>query len=224
MKRYITCILFLVCTFFYNPFLQAQDSNQDKPYKDFVIGDQALIKGGLKGIDTISGELRDKTGFSVYLSLVDKTPSYVKTGATLSDQSLKQAFENRRIYEDKVIRRLNSPYAIIFFYKQDYKISVRSDGGFLDPNELLEDYAYPYLPLNNEKPIPKEEKIDYSLFNLYSAIVQRSAKHYGVKVESAFNPSDKPEGIVKWLLYLMLIVLVGLFLYGTYKSKQRKKA
>ncbi|PAF45352.1 hypothetical protein [Helicobacter sp. 11S02629-2] len=219
MKKYILCILLVVCTF-----LQAQDISQDKPYKDFVVGDQTLIKGGLKGIDIISGELRDKAGFFVYISLVDKTPTYTKIDSKINDQSLKQAFDNRRIYEDNVIRKLNSPYAIIFFYKQDYKINVRTDSSFLNPNELLEDYAYPYLPLSNEKPMQKEEKIDYSLFNLYSAIVQQSAKHYGVKVQSAFNPSDKPEGIIKWLLYLMLIVLVGLFLYGTYKSKQRKKA
>lgn len=166
-------------------------------------------------VNKISSEVLSKTGFNIFVNILDSLPSEFK-------DNNKTDFVNRRDYESTIINQLPKPYAIIFFYYTDHKISLESSEGFLDSNELLEKYAFPYLPNEKIGSDKYDDGINKGLSNIYLALVKEVGNFYKVEISAPF-PLEKPSGMIKGLIYLMIFSLLGLFVLVRFKILGKKK-
>ncbi|PAF52309.1 hypothetical protein [Helicobacter sp. 13S00477-4] len=170
--------------------------------------DNLLIPKSVDFVQAVSTELKYKTGFSLYVD--------VSTDASLDSK------ETREEHQNIILTTLKPPYGIIFFYRPTKKINIilsRDSQKLFDVDQVFFDYIAPLLPEKDIDLTP--QRISAIILNGYSEIADRIADRYGVTLENNF-PSDNQNLFVRVILYLMLIILIGLFVI-VYFFKRGKK-
>lgn len=188
----------------------SQKSDTNLNHSSFILdNDSSLLVPKTTGfVEKLSSELKDKTGFSLYIDILDR-------------QSL-DTKDKRLAYEKQIESSLNKPYGIIFFFLVDKKIDiVLSDDAknMFDINDVFFSYMAPLLPEKDSDLTP--ERISAIILNGYSEIADRIADKYNIHLVNNF-PSENLNQGAKLLLWAMLIVLVGIFII-IYFFKGKKK-
>lgn len=181
-----------------------------------------ITKEGKDAINRISTEVFNKTGYSVYINAFNQTPFYKNIADYKKDDLQIQLHKQRKAYEEDFLKTLRKPYAIIFFYKDDFKTSLYISDDSLNAEDILEEYGYPYLPLPTDKKADIEFKSSEGLFNIYSATALLLAKKSDVEIKGVPKPMQKPSGMIKGLLYFMIFSLLGTYLFVSYKARSKK--
>ena len=194
--------------------LSTQDSEiiqkqMEQKAKEFLFGRTDLLsKDAPYSVALISSELLEKTGFRVMININD-----ISTSGTQEEK-----FESRRDFEKlflaSLFKQKNTeipPYAIIFLFYNDHNITIRTNATFLNTQELLEQYAYPYLPAESVGSHEYNDGVNEGLSNLYLALSHKIAQHYKIEL-NAPEPMEKPRGVTKVIIYAMLLFLIVLFL------------
>ncbi len=171
-------------------------------------------------VNEISSVLLKNTGVRVYINVVKDTLSSYNVinndRLSIDDvlDSTSSNFQNRRLYEDRWLSNIDGKYAVIFLFYNDHAITLKSNLEFLkqkDIQNLLEDYAYPYLPAESVGTDKYDDGINEGVSNLYLALSHVIAKKYNFDL-GAPKPMEKPSDMTKVVIYAMLIVLIGLFI------------
>ncbi len=175
-------------------------------------------------VQELSSIIYNKTGVKVILHIVEKTPQYQKDTDVAMQPNLN--FQNRRLYESNIIKSIQGHYAIIFLFYNDHAITLKSNLDFLDEQhtaQLLENYAYPYLPADAVGTLRYDDGVNEGVSNLYLALTHTIANHYNFEL-NAPKPMEQQNETTKIIIYAMLFILIGLFIivrFGllTFKKK-----
>lgn len=157
-----------------------------------------LIPKSAGFVQTLSSELRYKTGFSFYIDVN-------------SDKSLDTPAK-RKAHEEEISSKLRPPYGVLFFFYPSKKIEIvldQTSEKLFDVDQIFFSYIAPLLPEKDEDLTP--QRISAFLLNGYSEITDRIADKYNIKLENNF-PSSSVDSFVKIVLYIMLFILIGLFI------------
>lgn len=193
-----------------------KSSKDSKTNEKLAQGASAYLQGDIdilsQNAPTIVQELSsiiyEKTGVKVFLHVVKNTPQ----NDTQTDINAK--FQNRRSYETHITEQIQGNYAIIFLFYNDHAITLKSNLPFLNDThaaELLEDYAYPYLPADSVGTLRYNDGVNEGVSNLYLALTHKIAKHYNFEL-NAPKPMEKQSDVTKVVIYAMLLILIGLFI------------
>ncbi|WP_180763018.1 TPM domain-containing protein [Helicobacter sp. 11S02596-1] len=158
-------------------------------------------------VQDVSGELKYKTGFSLYVDV---------NNASLDSK------QKREDYKNSVISKLSPPYGVLFFFRQPKKIDIvlsEDSQNIFDIDQIYFDYIAPLLPEKDLDLTP--QRISAIILNGYSEIADRIAHNYGVTLENNF-PSENQNLFVRVVLYLMLFTLVGLFILVYFFQRHKK--
>lgn len=189
----------------------------------YLTGDIDLLSKDAKdSVTSISSELFNKTKFQVFIHII-KNP-IVNAQVQTNQLSLTERFQVRRNYEEQWLHNLQGNYAVIFLFYNDHAITIRTNGDFLKTQDLLEDYAYPYLPAESVSNEKYNNGVNQGLSNLYLALVHKVAEHYKIVLNFP-KPMEKPSGVTKVVIYVMLAILIGLFVLvsnGFFKQKGKQ--
>ncbi|GAB0172573.1 hypothetical protein NHP164001_05860 [Helicobacter trogontum] len=200
-------------------------SQTDTTYKKQNSGANLIDKNGVylqgdidilsqdapKIIQELSSVLYKKTGVKVFLHVVERTPQ--DNTKEHDDTDINERFHNRRFYESRIIEQIHGNYAIIFLFYSDHAITLKSNLDFLsDSNvaELLENYAYPYLPADKVGTPRYDNGVNEGVSNLYLALIHTIAQSYNVEL-NAPKPMERQSDVTKVIIYSMLLILLGLF-------------
>lgn len=158
--------------------------------------DHLVVPKSQKFIQTLSSELYNKTGFSLYVVAVDRI-----SGDKKSDRDL---------FKKTLQKDLVPPYGVIFFFKSDQKIDIvlNPKQSAIDPNQIITSYMVPILM--QEKDLPSS-KISASILNGYAQLADEIASFYGKTLEN--NLIVDRSGIqnyVHYLIYVLFAVMFGL--------------
>ncbi|WP_158654736.1 hypothetical protein [Helicobacter sp. 'CLO3_human'] len=155
-------------------------------------------------INKIGGELFQKTKISTYVLLQNESFSR----------------EERRQYLKQVSQNLHSPFALIYFFKQDKKINflfTQDLEDLVDADEIYKDYIVPFLPVKKSD-ILDQSRISTIVLNGYIHLVDTLADIKGVKISS--NIVDKQgEALakvatiaIKVMLFILLAFIVWFYI------------
>lgn len=191
------------------------NSNIDSTsYNIYLHGDIDILSNNAPLIvKDISDRIYKATKIQVMLYVVKETPQYHSDNKE-SDSTINQKFQYRRLYETKVLNSLKGQYAVIFLFYNEHAITLRSNLDFLDKkvsNDLLENYAYPYLPADSVGTLRYNDGVNEGVSNLYLALTHTIANHYNLEL-NAPKPMEQPDEATKVVLYIMLLILIGLFI------------
>ncbi len=210
---------------------KAINTNEESKKNDaYLQGDiNILSQNAPLIVNQISNIIYKNTGVNVYINIVkDTLHSYKDISKEINtDGNNESNFQYRRLYESKWLANISGKYAVIFLFYNDHHITLKSNLEFLsqkDIQNLLEEYAYPYLPaesVGNEK---YDDGINEGISNIYLALTHTIAKHFNFELKAP-KPMEKPSDMTKVVIYVMLIILIGLFIlvrFGLLAFKNKK--
>lgn len=192
--------------------LKAESSNTQK---HFVLDNphHLLIPKSVDFVNTLSNELFAKTGYGLYVALVDTTPDVNTLDSTPTIESNAQDFshQKRQAYSTYLQSSLPRPYTLIIFMLADKKISILSSSPntYLDEDKVFFEYMIPLLPKQNE---PIDAKLASAIvLNGYAMAADMIAEHFGVFLEHNM-PIDESGGksFVRFSMYAMLLIMFGI--------------
>lgn len=165
--------------------------------------DHLIVQKSEAFIENLSSELKNKTGFSLYVVAVDGIEAKSKADRDL----FKQQFLN-----------LPTPYGIIFFFKSQHKIDIVLNPNLkIDKNEIISQYMVPILMQEKEL---SPSKISASILNGYAQLADEIALSYGVNLEQ--NLIVDRSGIKDYIHYLIYIMLgITLALFGLFYLRKK---
>ena len=134
----------------------------------------------------------------------------------------RQRFMDRRSYEDSFIATLDGNYAALFLFYKDHHLTLRSNASFIDPQALLERYAYPYLPVASIDSNDYNEGVNRGVSNAYLALVHAIGSHYGLDLGVLPSPVSKPGDAARIIISLLLASLVGVFAYAYIRARKKQ--
>ena len=230
--------------------VKEKDANNDfvfphaiSPQSTYIFGNtkNIIVSKSKEFISALASEIFTKSGIKLFVDVIDE----------VSFPSCYPTKQSRKIYQNQVISKLNAPFVIIFLFVQEHKIEILSSQDlhyiaspkstnqksaqdttntteakkeFLSPKKLDSiyfDYMAPLLPHKEEDLTPN--RISGVILNGYAEIADRIADTYHFTLENNF-PRDE-EGVrnyVKFILYVMLFILLGLFAFA-YLPKRSKR-
>lgn len=156
-------------------------------------------------IERLSSELREKTGFSLYVVAIDQIEAKNK-----SDRDLfKQKFLN-----------LPPPYGVIFFFKSQHKIDIVLKPSLeIDKNRIISQYMVPILMQEKELTPPK---ISASILNGYAQLADEVALYYGTQLEeNLIVDRSGSKDYIHYLVYTIFGVTFGLIVLLYFLRKRR---
>ncbi|MCX2717159.1 hypothetical protein OQH61_05350 [Helicobacter sp. MIT 21-1697] len=176
--------------------------------------DLLLIPKSVGFIDTLSNELFSKTGFSLYVAVVDKIPEDIKDrvidGDNLAEQDLQKLYRNR--YKKVLTQNLPQPYALLVFMREDKKMDILSSAPkeYFDEDKVYYEYMVPLLPKEKDE-VLTPQLISAIMLNGYSEAADMIAAHFGVKLENNM-PVDESGGreFVRFSMYAMMLIMFGI--------------
>lgn len=192
-------------------------SNLD-PKKSYVLDNPSclLIPKSFWFVNKLSSELFSKTGYSLYVSVVDKTPLMEQSDAESMLQlniSSKEVEKIRRTkYKEALTRNLPTPYTLIFFMKNDAKMGIMSShpNQYLDEDKVYFEYMVPLLPKQKDENLTPE-LISAIVLNAYAQAADMIAENFDTKLENNM-PVDESGGreFVRFSMYAMLLIMFGI--------------
>ncbi|PAF54586.1 hypothetical protein BKH42_01035 [Helicobacter sp. 13S00482-2] len=180
----------------------------------FVLDNQTglFIPKSVDFVNKLSTQIKHKTGFSLYVDIVDSLDLPTKDG--------------RIAYEKSILFKITPPYSVIFFFAKSKKVDiVLSDDAknIFDTERMFFDYMAPLLPDPKKESEFTPNRISAAILNVYSIIADKISDSYNVDFDQNF-PKDKSREVVYYIIWAMLIVLIGLFAWVYFfpnKKKQR---
>lgn len=146
-------------------------------------------------VEKLSSELKQKTGFSLYVVAVDAIGETSK--------------EERSLWKKSFLDSLTSPYGVIFFFKESRKIDIvmNPDLG-IDRGEIISRFMVPILTQDKEM---NPSKISAAILNGYAQLADEIASHFGVVLEeNLIVDRSGVQDYVHYLVYVMLGIMFGL--------------
>lgn len=169
-----------------------------------------LIPKSADFVNTLSNEIKQKTGFSLYVDIVDTLELPTK--------------DERLTYQREILSKLTPPYSVIFFFAKAKKadIIVSDDSkSIFDTEKMFFDYMAPLLPDPKKDSEFTPNNISAAILNVYSIIADKISDRYGVKFDENF-PKDESREVVHYIIWAMLIALVGLFGWAYFFGGRKK--
>ena len=228
-----------------NPSLNPPLPHQINPNSTYIFGNSKhiIIPKSQEFISTLAGEIFTKSGIKIFVDVIDEVslPSHYPT------KEHRRAYQKQVIsklnppfviiflfVQEHKIELVSSPnlhYIPInntinddISQQKSTQDKANTTREFLSPkklNSIYFDYMAPLLPHKEEDLTPN--RISGVILNGYAEIADRIADAYQFKLENNF-PRDE-EGVknyVKFILYAMLLILLGLFALA-YLPKKNKK-
>lgn len=197
--------------------LMVCSAEQGVLHKSYIIGNtqHTITPKSQEFVQALSAEIFQKTGIKAYLDIID-------TITTPSIYSTKQA---RKLHQQEVLRSLKNPCVVIFLFLQERKIELVSSDDlhyFLDEKKLESiyfDYMAPLLPEKEQDITP--QRISAVILNGYSELADVIGHQYNIVFENNFETNE--EGVrtfVRFIMYAMLIILLGLFFLAHFSRKK----
>lgn len=209
---YFTLLKKLAYASFFLPFFLLCQNLETKSY---ILDnrDALLVPKTIAFVEQLSNELFTKTGFSLYIAVIDKIPSeFAQSDAKLA----------RNQYKSSITQNLTQPYSIIFFFKNDQKIDILSSEPhtFFNEDKVFFEYMVPLLPKQKDEFL-SSQRVSAILLNGYVEAADLIAEHFNQQLEHNF-PKDETGGreFVRFSMYAMLFVMFGIigFIYVTRKK------
>lgn len=179
----------------------------------FVLDNQGglFVPKSVDFVNKLSTEIKHKTGFSLYVDVVDTVELSTK--------------KDRMEYQDHILSKLTPPYSVIFFFAKSKKVDiVLSDDArsTFDTEKMFFEYMAPLLPDPKKDSEFTPNSISAAILNVYSIIADKISDKYGIKFDENF-PKDESREIVHYIIWAMLIALIGLFAWAYFFGSTKKK-
>ncbi|TLD97239.1 hypothetical protein LS71_000290 [Helicobacter jaachi] len=174
--------------------------------KNYVLDnpDWLLVPKSVAFVQTLSNELFTKTGYSLYVALVDKTPQ---------DASLNlDSKASREHYKQSLTKHLSPPYTLIVFMKNDEKMDIISSQPqtYLDEEKVYFEYMVPLLPKQKDEALTPQ-RISAIVLNGYAQAADMIAAHFDVKLEHNMKVDESGgQEFVRFSMYIMLLIMFGI--------------
>lgn len=206
--------------------LHAQNSSYVLDNRDYL-----LIPKSVEFVEVLSQELFLKTGYSLYVAVVDETPSLLDSKESYSQDrgldKLDRGVLRRTAYKNQLTYNLSKPYALIVFMKHDSKIDIltsdtQNTSSVFDKDKVYYEYMVPLLPRERDD-ILDPQRISAIVLNGYSEAADMIAQHFNVQLTHNI-PADERGGreFVRFCMYAMLLVLFGIFGFVYITRKLRR--
>ena len=203
----------------YSSFLWAVMLYADMPlaqaHSAYVVDNthKLLIPKSVDFVETLSTELQAKTGYHLYMAVVDSVPMEDLFLESPQDSTLKLTPKQKRLaYKNMLLEKLQKPYTLIVFMKEDEKIDIVSSEPkkYFDEEKVYCEYMVPLLPKQKDE-ILTPQLISAIVLNGYAQAADMIAHHFDVKLENNM-PVDESGGreFVRFSMYVMLLVMFGI--------------
>lgn len=203
----------------YSSFLWAVMLYADMPlaqaHSAYVVDNthKLLIPKSVDFVETLSTELQAKTGYHLYMAVVDSVPMEDLFLESPQDSTLKLTPKQKRLaYKNMLLEKLQKPYTLIVFMKEDEKIDIVSSEPkkYFDEEKVYYEYMVPLLPKQKDE-ILTPQLISAIVLNGYAQSADMIAHHFDVKLENNM-PVDESGGreFVRFSMYVMLLVMFGI--------------
>lgn len=203
----------------YSSFLWAVMLYADMPlaqaHSAYVVDNthKLLIPKSVDFVETLSTELQAKTGYHLYMAVVDSVPMEDLFLESPQDSTLKLTPKQKRLaYKNMLLEKLQKPYTLIVFMKEDEKIDIVSSEPkkYFDEEKVYYEYMVPLLPKQKDE-ILTPQLISAIVLNGYAQAADMIAHHFDVKLENNM-PVDESGGreFVRFSMYVMLLVMFGI--------------
>lgn len=203
----------------YSSFLWAVMLYADMPlaqaHSAYVVDNthKLLIPKSVDFVETLSTELQAKTGYHLYMAVVDSVPMEDFFLESPQDSTLKLTPKQKRLaYKNMLLEKLQKPYTLIVFMKEDEKIDIISSEPkkYFDEEKVYYEYMVPLLPKQKDE-ILTPQLISAIVLNGYAQAADMIAHHFDVKLENNM-PVDESGGreFVRFSMYVMLLVMFGI--------------
>ncbi len=203
----------------YSSFLWAVMLYADMPlaqaHSAYVVDNthKLLIPKSVDFVETLSTELQAKTGYHLYMAVVDSVPMEDLFLESPQDSTLKLTPKQKRLaYKNMLLEKLQKPYTLIVFMKEDEKIDIISSEPkkYFDEEKVYYEYMVPLLPKQKDE-ILTPQLISAIVLNGYAQAADMIAHHFDVKLENNM-PVDESGGreFVRFSMYVMLLVMFGI--------------
>lgn len=174
---------------------------------------QLLIPKSVAFVQTLSQELQLKTGYHLYVAVVDSVPMEDVSLESLQDSTLQITQKQRRLaYKNMLLQNLPKPYTLIVFMKEDEKIDIISSEPkkYFDEEKVYYEYMVPLLPKQKDE-VLTSQLISAIVLNGYAQAADMIAHHFDVSLENNM-PVDESGGreFVRFSMYAMLLVMFGI--------------
>lgn len=172
-----------------------------------------LIPKSVDFVETLSTELQAKTGYHLYMVVVDSVPMEDLFLESPQDSTLKLTPKQKRLaYKNMLLEKLQKPYTLIVFMKEDEKIDIISSEPkkYFDEEKVYYEYMVPLLPKQKDE-ILTPQLISAIVLNGYAQAADMIAHYFDVKLENNM-PVDESGGreFVRFSMYVMLLVMFGI--------------
>lgn len=172
-----------------------------------------LIPKSVDFVEALSTELQAKTGYHLYVAVVDSVPMEDLFLESPQDSTLKLTSKQKRLaYKNMLLEKLQKPYTLIVFMKEDEKIDIISSEPkkYFDEEKVYYEYMVPLLPKQKDE-ILTPQLISAIVLNGYAQAADMIAHHFDVKLENNM-PVDESGGreFVRFSMYVMLLVMFGI--------------
>ena len=172
-----------------------------------------LIPKSVDFVEALSTELQAKTGYHLYVAVVDSVPMEDLFLESPQDSTLKLTPKQKRLaYKNMLLEKLQKPYTLIVFMKEDEKIDIISSEPkkYFDEEKVYYEYMVPLLPKQKDE-ILTPQLISAIVLNGYAQAADMIAHHFDVKLENNM-PVDESGGreFVRFSMYVMLLVMFGI--------------
>lgn len=203
----------------YSSFLWAVMLYADMPlaqaHSAYVVDNthKLLIPKSVDFVETLSTELQAKTGYHLYMAVVDSVPMEDFFLESPQDSTLKLTPKQKRLaYKNMLLEKLQKPYTLIVFMKEDEKIDIISSEPkkYFDEEKVYYEYMVPLLPKQKDE-ILTPQLISAIVLNGYAQAADMIAHHFDVKLENNM-PVDESGGreFVRFSMYVMLLVMFSI--------------
>jgi len=176
--------------------------------KNFVLGDSnLLVPKTIVKLNEIGNELYDKTKYNVYISI--------------HNQALDTNIKNHMQKLKQTIADFDNENSILISIALDiHKIDLISSvdiSGFVDKDDILNDYMIPFLAGHDKNSI--SSKYSAACLNGYSEVAEDIAKHKGIALNSAINNESKSFfDAFRTFMYIIFCIIAIAFVYTRVKK------
>ena len=215
LKRLVfTSLLCLTLSYADSLDSQVAGGSTSLDFQSYILDNRSflLVPKSVEFVEILSNELFSKTGYSLYVAVVDKTP---ESQQNIIDETLppKELAKLRRTqYKDSLLQHLKAPYTLIFFMRDDEKMGIISSEPhkYFNEDKVYFEYMVPLLPKQKDEALTPQ-LISAVVLNGYASAADMIASHFDVGLENNM-PIDESGGreFVRFSMYAMLLIMFGI--------------